>query len=95
MTESQATSKIIACLNEDGRFWKASDRFQAGIPDIIGVHHGRHCEIEMKIDYNKPTPLQVFNLLACIRNGGYAAVVTYNNRNKKWWIRARSFDGPV
>jgi len=94
MTESQATTKLIKQLSEYGFFWKASDRFRAGIPDVIGVLNRRFMAIEMKIDYNSPTPLQVHTLLQIVKNGGYGAVVTYSNRNKKWWVRGSSFASP-
>ncbi len=94
MTESQATSKLIKQLNDYGFFWKASDRFRAGIPDIIGVCMGRFMAIEMKIDYNSPTPLQVHTLIQMVKHNGYGAVVTYNNKSKKWWVRDRSFASP-
>jgi len=28
------------------------------------------------------------------KNGGFTAVVTYNNKNKKWWVLDRSFESP-
>lgn len=86
MTESQATTSILRKLKEYGYFWKASDRYVAGIPDIVGCVAGRFCGIEMKIDYNSPTPLQVHTLCKIVRHGGYAGVVTYSNKNKSWWL---------
>lgn len=94
MKESQAQTKLINQLNEYGFFWKASDRFRAGIPDVIGVVDGRFMSIEMKIDYNTATPLQVHTLLEVVKRGGYGAVVTYNNRNKMWWVAGKSFKTP-
>jgi len=94
MTESQAQVKLIKQLSEYGFFWKASDRFRAGIPDVIGVVSSRFMAIELKIDYNFPTPLQVHTLLKIVEHNGYAAVVTYSNRNKKWRVRERSFVSP-
>jgi len=91
VTESQATSKLIKKLNEQGYFWKASDKFRAGIPDIIGVHNGRFYSIEMKIDYNTPTPLQVYTMLQVVKNGGYAGVVTYSNKRQTWWLMGNSY----
>ena len=94
MNETQATTKLIKQLNDYGYFWKASDRFRAGIPDIIGVFEGKFVAIEMKVDYNKPTPLQVHTIAEMMKHGGFCTVVTYNNRNKKWWVGGRSFATP-
>jgi hypothetical protein len=84
MTESQATTSLLRKLKDHGHFWKASDRFRAGIPDIIGCYLGRFVAIEMKIDYNKPSDIQVFTMKDIIKNTGYAAVVTYSNKDKTW-----------
>ena len=86
MTESQATSKLIKRLNEHGYFYKISDRFRAGIPDIVGCYKGHFVAIEMKIDYNHPSAIQVHNMLGIAKHGGYVGVVTYSNRLKKWWL---------
>jgi Holliday junction resolvase len=94
MTESQATTKLLNQLRDYGYFWKASDKFRAGVPDIVGVYAGRFMAIEMKIDYNSPTPLQIHELMEIIKNEGYGAVVTYNNKNKKWWVKDQSFASP-
>jgi len=91
MTESQATTAILRKLKEYGHFWKASDRYVAGIPDIVGCVAGRFCGVEMKIDYNSPTPLQVHTLCKIIKCGGYAGVVTYSNKSKGWWLRGTEY----
>lgn len=46
-----------------------------GIPDIIGVINGRFVALELKVNYNKPTKLQMFVLDKIKRAGGYAEVV--------------------
>ena len=87
MKESQVVTTLLKSLKENGFFWKASDRFHAGIPDIIGCSGGRFVGIEVKIDTNKPTPLQV-HYLAKIRDaGGYSEVVTYLNKTKLYRIQ--------
>lgn len=91
MLESQAQTKLIKQLKEYGFFYKASDRFRAGIPDILGCVSGRFIAIEMKINYNSPTPLQIYTLAEIAKNGGFACTVTYTNRDKKWWVMGRSF----
>jgi len=86
MNESQATTKLLRSLKEHGHFWKASDRFKAGVPDIIGCYLGRFIGIEMKVDYGKPTELQVFTLKDIIKNTGYAAIITYSNKSRLWGL---------
>jgi len=58
------------------------------------VYIGRFMGIEMKIDYNKPSALQIHELFEIVKHGGYGAVVTYNNKSRKWWVRGRSFASP-
>ena len=91
MNESVATTTILRKLKEHGHFWKSSDLFQAGVPDIIGCYEGGFLGIEMKVDYNKPSPLQIHTLCMIIKNRGYAGVVTYSNRTKSWWILGREY----
>ena len=94
MTESQATTKLIKQLNDYGYFWKASDRFRAGIPDIIGAYNKRMVALEMKIDWNRPTPLQVHTMCELAKAGAYVACVTYNNKTKLWWVGAKHLQNP-
>ena len=84
-------SKLIKSLSEYGHFWKSSDRFRAGVPDVVGCVHGRFLGIEAKIDYNKPSAIQTYTLLQIIKHGGYACVITYSNRSKKWWIQGKDY----
>lgn len=84
MTESQATTRLLHKLHPIGHFWKASDKFRAGVPDIIGCYLGRFVAIEVKIDDGKPTPLQIFTLSEIVRNTGYAALATYSNKSGYW-----------
>lgn len=91
MTESQATTKLVGKLKEFGHFWKASDKFLAGVPDIVGCYKGRFAAIEMKIDYNSPSPIQIHTMLSIAKNGGSVSVVTYSNKSKSWWILGKEF----
>ena len=91
MTESQVTAKLVRQLNNHGYFWKASDKFRAGIPDVIGVCGGRFAAIEVKIDSNGPTPLQVHTLDQMERHMAYTAVATYSNKHKLWFVNGQSF----
>jgi Holliday junction resolvase len=91
VTESQATTQLLKALKEHGWFYKAADRYTAGVPDIIGLCDGRFCGIEMKIDSNRPTALQVFTLKAIDRNGGFTGIVTYSNKRKDWMFEGETY----
>ena len=91
MTENQATTRLLSNLKKFGFFWKAADRFTSGIPDIIGCYHGRFIAIEMKVDRGKPTPLQLYNLEQIRKNEGYAAVITYSNREGTWHVDGHAY----
>ena len=91
MNESQATTAFLRELKKHGHFWKSSDRYVAGVPDIVGCYNGCFIGIEMKVDYGKPSALQVHTLCDIIKNGGYAGVVTYSNKTKSWWILGEEF----
>ena len=82
MRESQLQTNLLKELHKVGWFYKASDRFRAGIPDIIGCYKGRFVGLELKVEPNKPTPLQQYELKAIYREGGSAQVVSYNNKTK-------------
>ena len=91
MNESQATSKLLKKLKEHGHFWKASERFLAGVPDIVGLYKGRFAAIEMKVDYNCPSPIQVYTMLSIAKHGGYVGIVSYSNKSKRWWLLGENY----
>jgi hypothetical protein len=82
MNESQLQTKLLKGLKKHGWFYKASDRFRAGIPDVIGCYQGRFAALELKVAPRKVTPLQHYELKAIYREGGHANVVSYNNKTK-------------
>ena len=45
-------------LQPDIYFYKASDRYQSGISDIIACVGGVFCAIELKAEYNEMSPQQ-------------------------------------
>jgi len=87
MKESQVVTSLLKLLKQHGFFWKASDRYYAGIPDIIGCYCGRFVAIEVKIDSNKPTPLQTHYIEKIREAGGFAEVVTYVNLKRIYRIQ--------
>jgi len=87
MKESQVVTTLLKLLKQHGFFWKASDKFHAGIPDIIGCVQGRFVAIEVKIDNNQPTPLQRHYIEKIRKHGGFAEVVTYLNSKRIYRIQ--------
>ena len=76
MNESQLKKQVMNYLKDKGAFWKISDRFQNGIPDILGVlkPSGRFIAIELKVPPNKVTKLQEYILERIRVCGGNAGV---------------------
>lgn len=73
---------VVAQLKELGAyyFYPVTGGFGAsGVPDIVGCYEGRFYGIECKAGKNKPTPLQLKNLLLIQSAGGIAAVVNEDN----------------
>ena len=85
MRESQLQTSLLKALKQHGWFYKASDRYRAGIPDIIGCYKGRFVALELKVFPNKITPLQDYELKAIYREEGHANVVSYNNKTKLYY----------
>lgn len=83
MNESDVSRKLRVALNDLG-FWsyKASDRFHASIPDILGCLDGRFIAIEVKIHPNKPTNLQLYTMEELRAHGAAVFVVAYNQVTK-------------
>lgn len=73
---------VVAQLKALGAyyFYPVTGGFGAsGVPDIVGCYEGRFYGIECKAGKNKPTPLQLKNLLLIQSAGGIAAVVNEDN----------------
>jgi len=79
MTESQLKSKVVKLLATYPGIWyyKASDRWQSGIPDIIGCWRGKFFAIELKVKPNGPTKMQEY-VIKKIRMAGGVAGVCYS-----------------
>jgi Holliday junction resolvase len=78
--ERVIVKKTIEQLRKRGGFWfkiHGSPMQLAGIPDIIGVYHGRFVAFEVKRDATKkPTALQAYTIHK-IRDAGGIALVIY------------------
>lgn len=78
-SEKSIQAEILHYLNEIGFFWKdaAGPYQQRGIPDIVGVLHGRFCAFEVKRPLlGEATPLQERTIQRIQDKGGVAEVVT-------------------
>lgn len=84
MTEHQFQTKFLRELRQYGWFYKASDRYRAGIPDIIGCVKGAFVALELKVEPNRTTKLQDYEIERIEKEMGYVAVVSYNNKTKMY-----------
>lgn len=78
MTEAEFQKKVLIRLRRmGGLLWcfKVNDRYQVGIPDIIGCLNGKFFALECKKDAGKMTPIQIVTLDAIAKSGGFAAEI--------------------
>ncbi len=66
--------KDYLTVQPDVHFWKASDRFVNGIPDIVACVGGIFVAAELKADNGTPTAQQELFILKTIRAGGVGGV---------------------
>jgi Holliday junction resolvase len=87
MNESAISRKLRVELEGRGHwFYKASDRFHASIPDLLGCVNGMFCAIEVKIFPNKPTGLQAHTLETLVKHGACVFLVTYRKDHKVYYV---------
>lgn len=74
--EATLTQKVKDWLDkqDDVFYWKASDRFQKGISDIIACVGGKFVAIELKAEDGKATPHQKLFIAAAKQAGGIGGV---------------------
>ena len=77
--ETKFKNKVRGCLR-DKKIWFvkyfANIFTQSGIPDILGIlPNGRFFALELKVEPNKPTPLQLYNIELINKSKGYAKVL--------------------
>lgn len=81
MTEGEFVRKLLKELN--GRLSVKAVKLNTGPyghrgePDIIGSYCGKFFAIEVKLEYNKPTELQLKRLDEWDRTGAIAVVMTH------------------
>jgi hypothetical protein len=84
-SETNFKRKVLAYLKKtypNAWVYKCSDKFIAGIPDVLCCIQGRFIAIELKILPNKPTNLQIY-VLELIRKAGGAVGVAYSINDVK------------
>jgi len=72
MRETQLKTKAVALLKKELGCWvyHPSDKFVSGIPDIFVLYKGVFAAIELKVQKNPASKLQVITLAKIQRNGG-------------------------
>ena len=77
MSETKLKKQVIDFIRRmypSAWFYKAADRWTAGIPDLVLCVEGRFYAIELKVSDNKTTPIQEFVIRKIQGAGGRAAV---------------------
>jgi len=75
MLESELKKKVLRMLKSEFPhvwFYKVSDKFCSGLPDIIMCFNGHLVGLELKRPGAKPRPLQVLILEKIRKAGGFA-----------------------
>lgn len=95
MNESDLSRNIISKINFEfkGKVWcyKTSDRFQKGIPDILGIVAGVPFAVEVKLAGKKPDPkreaFQRYHISKINQCGG-RAIVAYSEKQVIEWMKS-------
>ena len=80
MTETQLKIKVLDVLRRkypNGFFYKTSDKFVSGVPDILGWIPGKSLAFELKVGRNKATPIQLYTLRK-MQEAGVVTGVAYS-----------------
>lgn len=80
--EKKVKVKVIKKLKEMGAysFYASTGGYgSSGVPDIIACYKGQFIGIECKANGNRPTALQVKNLVDIEKAGGKSIIVDENN----------------
>lgn len=73
MSEHNFQTKVIKFLKSEGYYVVnnlGSACQRRGISDLTACVKGRFIAIELKLYYNKPSPLQIYNIEAVTKSGG-------------------------
>lgn len=89
--EARLGRKIRAALEAEGAFMfkvHGSALMMSGLPDLIGVHHGRFIAVEVKMPGNTTSPIQD-HVISKIRKAGGRVVVAYSVEEALTVLKAR------
>ena len=71
MLEKQIQNKILKFLRNHGGYWrKISDKYNIGMPDVVGCYRGVFVAIEIKAMGKVTTPKQQYELQQIKEQGG-------------------------
>lgn len=76
--ESKVKKQVVALLKQHGMyyFYPVTGGYgRSGVPDIVACWHGRFIGIECKAKGNRPTALQMKNLMEITDTGGISLLV--------------------
>ena len=89
MLESALQSKILKFLKAEGAYTiKIIAANRSGVSDIILCHKGVFISIEVKVGYNKPSKLQLYNLKEVKKAGGLSVCVWSMEELKEFWVKS-------
>lgn len=89
--EARLGRQIRKALEERGAFMfkiHGGPTMMAGLPDLIGVWHGRFIAVEVKMPGNKPSKIQE-RVMDRIRTAGGRVVVAYSVADALEVLKAR------
>lgn len=77
LSETKLKNKVIQFVRKhypEAWMYKAADRFTSGIPDLLICWKGGFYAIELKVGFNKATPIQEYVMREIRRAGGRVSV---------------------
>lgn len=82
VTEKWVKKQVTLKLKEMGAYYffpVASGFMSSGVPDIVACYKSKFIGIECKANGNKPTALQVKNLVEIEKSGGKSIIIDETN----------------
>lgn len=79
MTETQFKQEVQEYLNENNiyhiKYWGGGRFTKAGVPDLLCCINGRFVAVELKVNDNKASMLQEFNIKKIKMSGGIGMIL--------------------
>jgi hypothetical protein len=86
--ESAVVDRIVAAIRRTpGSYVRKihGGAFTAGLPDLVGCHRGRFFAVEVKRSGQRPSKMQVMDLLKWRAAGGFAVWTESYDEFLFWW----------